>query len=254
MGQGGGADTVLSGTPPTPTPGPGIFLLCFPLWDFNRHQPQLPPGQSRALAQRSLGCPSFPSGRSQGSTFPSPPPPTPPHPRSPSQTLIAGSIIAASRATALLHTGACWPLGPLSLSPSFPDVSLNTVHLLRTSSHSQATFCYFSVFMITLEVAASGQAVVTAILPHCPVKVVQSCPTLCDPMDGSPPSSSVRGILQARILEWVVIPFSTLGFTESKCVFCSGRHIILLLPTPLTSQFPLSIPAPLHHTLEDETN
>ena len=195
----------------------------------------------RALAQRSLGCPSFPSGRSQGSTFPSPPPPTPPHPLSPSQTLIAGSIIAASGATALLHPGTCWPLGLLSLSPSFPDMSLNTIRLLRTSSHSQATFCYFSVFMITLEVAASGQAVVTAILPHCPVKVVQSCPTLCDPMDGSPPSSSVHGILQARILEWVVIPFSTLRFTESKCVFCcvfcSGGPILLLLRTPLTSNF-----------------
>ena len=36
----------------------------------------------------------------------------------------------------------------------------------------------------------------------------QSCPTLCDPMDCSPPVSSVHGILQARILEWVAIPFS----------------------------------------------
>ena len=34
------------------------------------------------------------------------------------------------------------------------------------------------------------------------------CPTLCDPMDCSPPGSSVLGILQARILEWVPIPFS----------------------------------------------
>jgi len=36
----------------------------------------------------------------------------------------------------------------------------------------------------------------------------QSCPTLWDPMDCSPPGSSVHGILQARILEWVAIPFS----------------------------------------------
>ena len=35
--------------------------------------------------------------------------------------------------------------------------------------------------------------------------VAQSCPTLCDPMDCSPPGSSVRGILQARILEWVAM-------------------------------------------------
>ena len=38
----------------------------------------------------------------------------------------------------------------------------------------------------------------------------QSCPTLCDPMDCSPPGSFVHGILQARILEWVAISFSTL--------------------------------------------
>ena len=40
------------------------------------------------------------------------------------------------------------------------------------------------------------------------VKVAQSCPTLCDPLDCIPPSSSIYGILQARILEWVAISFS----------------------------------------------
>ena len=39
-------------------------------------------------------------------------------------------------------------------------------------------------------------------------KSPQSCPTLCDPRDGSPPGSPVLGILQARTLEWVVISFS----------------------------------------------
>ena len=39
-------------------------------------------------------------------------------------------------------------------------------------------------------------------------KSLQSCPTLCDPMDGSPPGSSVQGILQARVLEWAAIAFS----------------------------------------------
>ena len=38
--------------------------------------------------------------------------------------------------------------------------------------------------------------------------LLQSCPTLCDPIDGSPPRSSVSGILQARTLEWVAISFS----------------------------------------------
>ena len=36
----------------------------------------------------------------------------------------------------------------------------------------------------------------------------QSCPTLCNPMDYGPPGSSVHGILQARTLEWVAMPFS----------------------------------------------
>ena len=39
-------------------------------------------------------------------------------------------------------------------------------------------------------------------------KSLQSCPTLCDPIDGSPPGSPVSGILQARTLEWVAISYS----------------------------------------------
>ena len=40
-------------------------------------------------------------------------------------------------------------------------------------------------------------------------KLLRSCLTLCDPIDSSPPGSSVPGILQARILEWVAVSFST---------------------------------------------
>ena len=46
-------------------------------------------------------------------------------------------------------------------------------------------------------------------------KLLQSCPNLCDPIDGSPPGSSVPGILQARILEWVAISFSN-AFMHAK--------------------------------------
>ena len=42
-------------------------------------------------------------------------------------------------------------------------------------------------------------------------KSLQSCPTLCDPIDGSPPGSSVHGIFQARVLEWGAIAFSKEG-------------------------------------------
>ena len=58
------------------------------------------------------------------------------------------------------------------------------------------------------------------------VSVAQSCPTLCDPTDCSPPGSSVHGVSQARILEWVAIPFSR-GSSQPKDqtqVFCiTGR-------------------------------
>ena len=44
--------------------------------------------------------------------------------------------------------------------------------------------------------------------PAAAAKSLKSCPTLCDPIDSSPPGSSVPGVLHARILEWVAISFS----------------------------------------------
>ena len=52
-----------------------------------------------------------------------------------------------------------------------------------------------------------GSTVMTS-LAAAAAKLLQSCPTLCDPRDGSPPGSAVPGILQARTLEWVAISFS----------------------------------------------
>ena len=55
-------------------------------------------------------------------------------------------------------------------------------------------------------------------------KSLQSCPTLCDPIDGSPPGSPVPGILQARILERVAISFSkytSINMEEEKHCFAS---------------------------------
>ena len=47
-------------------------------------------------------------------------------------------------------------------------------------------------------------------------KSLQLCPTLCDPIDGSPPDSPVPGILQARTLDWVAIAFSNAGKWKVK--------------------------------------
>ena len=52
-------------------------------------------------------------------------------------------------------------------------------------------------------------------------KSLQSCPTLSDPMDCSPPGSSVHGILQARILEWIAMPFSR-GSSRSRDRTCTS--------------------------------
>ena len=52
------------------------------------------------------------------------------------------------------------------------------------------------------------QVLVLLVTAAAAAKLLQSCPTLCDPIDGSPPGSPVPGILQARPLEWVAISFS----------------------------------------------
>ena len=67
------------------------------------------------------------------------------------------------------------------------------------------------------------------VLDVCCAKSLQSCPTLCDPTDGSPPVSSVHGVLQARTLGWVAMP-SSRGSSRPRdracisCVSCTGRR------------------------------
>ena len=63
-------------------------------------------------------------------------------------------------------------------------------------------------------------------------KSLQLCPTLCDPIDGSPPGSSVPGILQARILEWVAIAFS------SVCMLAKLLQSCLTLCDPVDGNPP----------------
>ena len=65
-------------------------------------------------------------------------------------------------------------------------------------------------------------------------KSLQSCPTLCDPIDGSPPGSTVPGILQARTLERVAISFSNAWKWKAKVKSLSR---VWLLATPLTAAY-----------------
>ena len=68
----------------------------------------------------------------------------------------------------------------------------------------------------------------------------QSCPTLCDPIDGSPPGSPVPGILQARTLEWVAISFSNACKWKVK-VKSLSRVRLLATPWTVAHQAPLSV-------------
>ena len=75
--------------------------------------------------------------------------------------------------------------------------------------------------VLTMQVAAAAV-----------VKSLQSCPTLCDPIDGSPPGSPIPGILQARTLEWVAISFSNAWKWKVKGKLLSR---VWLLATPWTA-------------------
>ena len=65
------------------------------------------------------------------------------------------------------------------------------------------------------------------------VRVIQSCLILCDPVDCSPPGSSVHGILQERILEWVVIPFSrgSSWLKDQTWVSCTASRFFTIWTT-----------------------
>ena len=70
-------------------------------------------------------------------------------------------------------------------------------------------FCFLSITLRELAAAA---------------KSLQSCPTLCDPTDDSPPGSSVPGILQARILEWVAILGNLVPDIMRKFLLCNLKY------------------------------
>ena len=91
--------------------------------------------------------------------------------------------------------------------------------LTWTSSLVFFTSCIWITLTCTLAAAA---------------KLLQSCPTLCDPIDGSPPGSPAPGILQARTLEWVAISFSNAWKWKVKVKSLSH---IRLLATPWTAAY-----------------
>ena len=126
---------------------------------------------------------------------------------------------------------AIWSLVPLPfLNPSW------------SSGSSYFTYCWslaWRILSITLLVCAAAAA-----------KSLQSCLTLCDPIDGSLPGSSIPGILQARTLEWVAIVFSNAWKWNVK-VKSLSRVWLWVTPWTAAHQAPPSMDFPGKSTYRD---
>ena len=114
------------------------------------------------------------------------------------------------------------------------------IHLHNTHTHTRILFFFrsFSIIGYYKMLSIVPCAVRRSLLFTYPIyaaaaaKSLQSCPTLCDPIDGSPPGSPVPGILQARTLEWVAI--SSSNAWKWKVKVKSLSHVWLLV-TPWTA-------------------
>ena len=123
---------------------------------------------------------------------------------------------------------------PSSISPSviyftFRIMFSRYIHVVAndTTSFSFKIDWYSIVCIYSTKVIYRFNAAAAA-------KLLQSCPTLCDPVDGSPPDSTVPGILQARTLEWVAISFSNAWKLKVKAKLLS---CVRLFATPWTTAY-----------------
>ena len=113
--------------------------------------------------------------------------------------------------------GAAWEMRPVSACRSDSGTAPPSVHSWSSHSISGATFTFPSCLLTPPHLpSASGfqrpapticQTLMSYLIPM-KVLVIRSCPTLCHPMECSPPGSSVHGTFQARVLERVAISFS----------------------------------------------
>ena len=125
-----------------------------------------------------------------------------------------------------------WMLG---FKPTFSLSSFTYIKRLFSSSFSalrmvSSAYLRLLIFLLAILIpacASSGPAFLMIYSAAAAAKSLQSCPTLCDPIDGSPPGSLIPGILQARILEWVAISFSNAWKWKVKVKLLS--HIRLFM-------------------------
>ena len=175
-------------------------------------------------------------------------------PKAANQNLEIGSGLSAPRKGRSRPTNQCLPT-----QHKLPDPAPRFLKTSKLSNSHKAVLSYWcldnalryteyelnvreeevktpsSLFVILPLLTAAAQAsngVTTATAAAAAAKSLQSCPTLCSPIDGSPPGSSVPGILQASTLEWVAISFSSAWKCKVKVKSLSR---VWLFATPWTA-------------------
>ena len=118
------------------------------------------------------------------------------HNRWPKYWSVGFNISPSNEHPGLISFRMDW-LDLLAGSPCSPRDSQESSPIPQFKSINSSALSFLYSLTITSIHAAAAAA-----------KLPQSCPTLCDPIDGSPPGSPIPGILQARTLEWVAISFS----------------------------------------------
>ena len=109
----------------------------------------------------------------------------------------------------------------------------NTLDYGRLNSHDNHMQCSILGWILDWE-KITTYGVLGTVAAAAAAKLLQSCPTLCDPIDGSPPGSPAPGILQAITLEWVAISFS--NALKWKVKVKSLSHV-QLFTTPWTAAY-----------------
>ena len=120
-------------------------------------------------------------------------------------------------------------MGNRSGQLSLDLISSTTLYLLPHHHH-----VLFWNFETIADIVSSYLCVCVCLYAAAADKSLQSCPTLCDPIDGCPPGSPVPGILQARTLEWVAISFSSAWKWKVKVKSLSS---VRLLGIPWTAAY-----------------
>ena len=112
----------------------------------------------------------------------------------------------------------------------FPFTSKNTY---RAHTHTH-THTHTLTDLYSEKIDRKTEVLVMSAAAAAAAKSLQLCPTLCDPIDGSPPGSTIPGILQARTLEWVAISFSNAGKWKVKV---NSLSCVRPSATPWTAAF-----------------